>query len=104
MSEQITPKDQSQNPNPAPRNPFTGTGIIVTGIIRTFETSQGNNGKLYHDLYLSTAANPDLKISLKNPPDPTKFILGTIIRIPVMLRSWKNKDGLSGTLLVEAAL
>ena len=102
MSEQIAPKDQPQNP--APRNPFTGTGITVTGIIRTFDTSQGKDGKLYHDLYLATASNPDLKISLKNAPDPAKFILGTVIRIPVMLRAWKNKDGLSGTLLVEASL
>lgn len=101
MSEQTSPKDQPQNP--APRNLFTGTGITVTGIVRTFSSSQGKDGKQYHDLYLVTGSNSDLKISLKSFPDPAKFIVGSTVRIPVMLRSW-NKDGRSGMMLVEASL
>ncbi|MGX9727870.1 MAG: hypothetical protein ACTFAK_11280 [Candidatus Electronema sp. VV] len=102
MSEQTSPKDQQQNPNPAPRNPFSGTGITVTGMVRTFSSSQSKEGKLYHDLFLVTGSNAELKISLNSAPDPAKFIVGSTVRIPVMLRSW-NKDGRSGMMLVEAS-
>jgi hypothetical protein len=61
MSEQ-TKEPASQNQ--APRNPFAGTGIAVIGIVRHFASQQGKDGKLYHDLFLTTSANPDLKISL----------------------------------------
>lgn len=88
--------------NNVPRNPFAGTGIAVIGIVRTFSSSQGKDGKLYHDLYLTTAANPDLKISLLAPPDPMRFQLGSLVKIMVRLASWQ-KDSRSGMMLVEAA-
>ncbi len=99
MSDQ-QPKDAGQNS--APRNPFAGTGIVVQGIVRTFSSTQGKNGKLYHDLYLTTGANPDLKVSLLNPPDPVKFQLGAMVKMLVRLASWKNDKG-SGMMLVEVA-
>ena len=93
-------KDAGQSS--APRNPFSGTGIIVQGIVRTFASTQGKNGKLYHDLYLTTGANPDLKISLLNPPDPLKFQIGSMVKMVVRLASWKSEKG-SGIMLVEVA-
>ncbi len=92
MSNETTPKS----------NPFSGTGIVVVGIVRHFASSQGKDGKLYHDLYLTTAANPDLKISLLASPDPSRFQIGSTTKIMVRLASWQ-KETRSGMTLKEVA-
>ncbi|MGR0479870.1 MAG: hypothetical protein ACTFAL_00290 [Candidatus Electronema sp. V4] len=96
MSNEITPKESAN------RNPFAGTGIAVIGIVRHFASQQGKDGKLYHDLFLTTAANPDLKISLLASPDPSRFQIGSPAKIMVRLQSWQ-KESRSGMMLKEVA-
>lgn len=90
-----------QTPNNAPaRNMLSSTCISITGIVRDFQTSTGKEGKVYHDLYLITAANPDLKVSLNSAPESSRFQIGSLAKVNVRLRTW-NKDGRSGVMLLE---
>ncbi len=92
----------NETSNQAPRNPFAGTGIVVKGLVRTFGSKQGKDGSLYHDLYLTTAANSEVKISLLGPPDPARFVIGSLVNILVRLAPWQ-KESRSGMVLKEVA-
>lgn len=91
---------QGNSKDVQPRNPFAGTGIQVIGIVRNFDSTQGKDGKLYHNLYLTTTANPDLKVGLSSPPDPNRFQVGSLAKITIRLHSWQ-KEGRSGMMLLE---
>ncbi len=98
--------DQKDNvptqPTPPSRNVFSGTGVTVIGIVRSFGTEVSpKNGKTYHELYLTTAGNPELKISLLAAPDSNRFQVGSLAKIMVRLHNWKNDKGF-GTMLIES--